>query len=66
MAGLDGDAATLEVRCVLRVGVAAGHTNPAKGEQLGEGTHSGSGDANEVDGPRVGWIEEAGHYAGAI
>jgi hypothetical protein len=64
--GLDGDAPGGEVWGVFGVGVTPGDAKPAKGEELREGAHPGAGDADEVDGPRIGWIEEAGHDGGAI
>ena len=44
--------------------VAAGDADAAEDEELGEGAHPGAGDADEMDGPRVGGVEEAGHDGG--
>ena len=66
MAGRDRDAPGGEVGRVLGMLIATGDADAAEGEKLGEGAHPRPGDADEVDGPRVGGIEEAGHDGGAI
>ena len=66
MAGRDRDAAGGEVGRVLGVLIATGDADAAKGEKLGVGAHPRAGDADEMDGPRVGGVEEAGHDGGAI
>ena len=55
-----------EIRRVLGVRVAAGDADAAEDEELGEGAHPGAGDADEMDGARVGGVEEAGHDGGMI
>ena len=47
-----------EVTGFAEIGIAAGNSNASAHEQLGKAAHPRARDADEVNGPRIGGIEE--------
>lgn len=61
----DRDAEVTEVGGVTGIGIAPGDLHAASHEQFGESAHAGAGNADKMNGPLIGGIQER-HQRGNI